>query len=279
VRRGICWSILALVLLASWPVLAQQPEPDRGNPAATDPAQQPGEFRVMEFDIDLFDAEQRAYPYLAPGAADLLVRLPAQGALGGRTEIQSGELTFVVDGDPVPFAATGPKVRVALLAFRDPEAEPLNYEFRFAYRDGQGDPQAGLVPSPYLHPVVAPREDEPVQSRFSLYTNENLHTRPEIVGTALLLVVGLLAAWYAAGRVLFRGLLFGRRLEVSTALLMSNLVFGGLVLVLGLGAAWAWFNPGVNGPYVQYFGYLCAFAVFAVLTVLVGLFGRAIDAR
>jgi len=275
--------VLALFLLAAWPARAQLPTgpalPDASLGGAADPAEPQGEFRVLEFDVDLFDAEQRPYPYLPPGTADLEVLLPAQSALAGRTEIQSGELRFTVDGEAVPFAVTGPRLRVALLAFRDPEAEPLNYEFRLVYREGQGDPQAGLVPSPYVHQVVPPSEEEPPQTHFSLVTNENLHTRAEKVGLALVLVVGLAAAWFAAGRVLFRGLLFGRRMEVAPALTVSTLTLGVLLLVLLLGAAWAWFNPGVNGPHVQYFGYISACAVFAVPTLVVGLVGRALDAR
>ncbi len=275
--------VLALLLLAAWPARAQlptDPAPPEGSlGGAADPAEPQGEFRVLEFDVDLFDAEQRTYPYLPAGTADLQVLLPAQPALAGRTEIQSGELRFTVDGEAVPFAVTGPRVRVALLAFRDPEAEPLNYEFRLVYREGQGDPQAGLVPSPYVHQVVSPTDEEPLQSRLSLFTNENLHTRAEKVGLGLFLAVGLAAAWFAAGRVLFRGLLFGRRLEVASALTISTLALVGLGLFLLLAAAWAWFNPGVNGPHVQYFGYISACSVFAVLTLLVGLVGRALDAR
>jgi len=271
VRRGILFAILAL-LLVSAQVARAVPESPEPSEASSE------EFRLLEFDIDLHDAEERPYPLLPPDTADVLVSLPAQESLGERTEIRAGELSFLVDGDPEPFAVSGPRVRVALLAFRDPELS-LKYEFRFAYREGQGDAHAGLVGSPYVLEVVAPPEGETPQNRFSLYTNENLHTDAEKGAIVLFCLVGAVAAWLAAGRSLFRGLLFGRGLSVSAALTISTAVAVVLWIVVILAAAWAWFNPGVNGPHVQYFGYVSAFSVFALLALMVGLTGKALDAR
>jgi hypothetical protein len=271
VRRGVLFAILVLLFVS---VQAARAVPESPEPSEASSE----EFRILEFDIDLHDAEERPYPLLPPDTADLLISLPAQESLGGRTEVRAGELTFLVDGEPEPFAVSGPRVRVALLAFRDPELS-LKYEFRFAYREGLGDPHAGLVGSPYVLEVVAPPEGETPQNRFSLYTNENLHTDAEKGAIALFGLVGALAAWLAAGRYLFRGLLFGRGLSVSAALTFSTAAAVALWIALLLAAAWAWFNPGVNGPHVQYFGYVSAFSAFALLTLVVGLTGKALDAR
>lgn len=271
-RRGVWFAILVL-LFAS--VQAVRAVPEVPAPMAPEPA---GEFGLIEYDIDLHDSEERPYPLLPPDTADLLVRLPAQDALGERLEVQAADMVFQVDGEAEPFAVTGPRVRIALPVFRDPELR-LRYELSFAYRQDQDRPHAGLVNSPFVLEVGTPHEGETPANRISLYTNENLPTTAEKVTMALLVVVGLLGAWFAAGRVLFRGLLFGKELEISTALTFSTVVAVVLWLVLGTLATWAWFNPGVNDPQVPYFGYVLAFGVFGLLTLLVGLAGKALDAR
>lgn len=255
--------LLGLLLLLGIPAVAQ----DEG-----------GEFRAIEYTLELWDAEGRPYA-LPANTGMLLVRLPAQEALAERTEIRSGDVVFPVDGEALPFAVEGQTARVAFLAFRDPAQPPLQYEIQFAYNEGLGDPQAALQTSPFPMEVASPAEGEEAPTRFSLDTNENLHTMPEKVGLGAFLVVGVLAAWLAAGRVLFRGLLMGGKAGIGSALTLSNLAFLALLLLLAAGGAWAWFNPGVNGPHVQYFGYVSAAAVFAVAALLVGLFGKAIDAR
>lgn len=255
--------LLGLVLLLGIPAVAQ----DEG-----------GEFRTMEYTLELWDAEGRPYD-LPANTGMLLVRLPAQEALAERTEIRNGDVVFPVDGEALPFAVEGQTARVAFLAFRDPAQPPLQYEIQFAYNEGQGDPQAALQTSPHLMEIGPPAEGEEPQTRFSLDTNENLHTMAEKVALGAFLFVGFLAAWLAAGRVLFRGLLMGGKAGIGSALTLSNIAFLALLLLLAGGGAWAWFNPGVHGPHVQYFGYVSAAAVFAVAALLVGVFGKAIDAR
>lgn len=200
-------------------------------PAQTQPGEESSILQVRSLPVDLRDDTDRPFE-----TASLSITLASAPGYQNGQSVSKNAVQFVV-GDPEgkPYPVEDGQGNVALLAPGDTQSQPFEYHFSAKGSDGK----TYVTESPVQIDSATPRAIHLRAKMRAPVTHNEIYAG--IIFAAIAIALILLTFFYLA----FRRMLFNRRMEVSSAVIWSNIITLIYLVLASCTVLIAYLNPSL----------------------------------